>query len=232
MRLTRKFGISLFAMMVTLFIFSTVVFADVPVKSIGRDFKVSQSNNSLQLSWKKINSAVRYDVYCMDVDAREGGSIMSGRKVGSTSKLNYQISDKTWKCNFVSGHRYYLKVCAVNSKGNVCNVYSGFYKKVNSTKFNPSFTYSLNKTTMEITAYLKWKRVPAADGYRIQWVEGDVSNFKNASKVHTVWVGKKSLTKAISGLRRDKVYSFRIQTQGKVEGLSSYSAALYLSQKL
>ena len=166
--------------------------------------ETSQRAQAIYIQWAKVSNAAKYDIY------------LDGKKKASVANKYTYIFQQS----FTNGRLYKVEVKALDKKGKVLSSGILYVKK----ELQPSITYlkQTNVGTKDSTAkvLLKWKKESAADGYKIQYVKG--TNF-NSSSVKTIYVGKNTAQKEITGLTKGATYSFRIQSQGKYLNRTSYS---------
>lgn len=170
---------------------------DAPKLSAAKNHK-----DGVKVTWKKVSNANTYNIY----RKIKGGS---WQKVGSSSTNSY--IDTT----AISGTKYYYTVCVTEdskarSEYNTTGV-SCYYLAT------PVFS-SLEGGKKEIS--LKWKKIPKATGYTIQY-----STTKSFKKYKTKKISSaKTLKYTFKKLSNNKTYYVRIRSFRKTGTTTYYSA--------
>lgn len=165
---------------------------------------------NLQITWKKIKNAYRYQIYRSD---SEKGKYTKLATVKGTS-----YTDASVKTN----KNYYYKIRVVN-RVNDRNGYSS-YSKVQYGKQvgKPAISYTRSKSSSSLV--ISWKNVAGANGYKIYRSESKKGKYVKVGKV-----SGKVTEYTDSRLKSGKTYYYKVQALNKVNGYSGcgkYSAVV------
>ena len=117
-----------------------------------------------------------------------------------------------------SGKTYYLNCCAHN----------GLYGF--SCDYHFTLNYSIGRTTIKSAAgkkngfTVKWNKKEKASFYEIQYVKKSVYNDYNWKKAITIKVSRKSGSKTIKKLNKNKKYYVRVRVARTIDGETYYSS--------
>lgn len=176
----------------------------VTVKAAAPALKLKTATNCVELSWSKAVGGVKYEIY------RSTKANSGYQKITTTTGLSYK--DKKAK----KGKLYYYKVKAITANSGYSSELSKAVKAKVPTKCS-SFkkkAVSSNKIT------LKWKKNKSVSGYEIYRSTKKNSGYK---KVKTI-SRQKTTTAAVSKLKANKTYYFKIRGYYKTGGKKIYGS--------
>lgn len=167
-------------------------------------FKIKDNyTNKVKLKWDKQPQATQYKIYLYNNKTK---------KYKCKKTLNGNTTTATIK-GLTDGTTYTFKIQAINAK----NLY-GEYTKLKVTTKPKKVTISKLKATGKNRLTIKWKKVSNSNGYIIQYSTN--SKFKNAKKMQIK--NKKTISKVIKSLKRNKKYYIRIRAYRQVDGKKIY----------
>lgn len=173
-----------------------------PSKVTGFTIKDNYTNK-VKLRWDKQPQATQYKIYLYNNKTK---------KYECKKTLNGNTTTATIK-GLTDGTTYTFKIQAIN--GN--NVY-GEYTKFKVTTKPKKAKISKLKATAKNKLTVNWKKIANSNGYMIQYSTN--SKFKNAKKIQIK--NKKTISKVIKSLKRNKKYYIRIRAYRQVDGKKIY----------
>ena len=168
------------------------------------EFKIKDNyTNKVKLKWDKQAQATQYKIYLYNNKTKkyECKKTLSGTSTTATIK------------GLTDGTTYKFKIQAIN--GN--NVY-GEYTKLKVTTKPKKVKISKLKAMAKNKITVNWKKINNSNGYMIQYSTN--IKFKNAKKIQIK--NKKTISKVIKSLKRNKKYYIRIRAYRKVDGKKIY----------
>lgn len=171
---------------------------------------VSASAAGVKLKWKKNDDATGYQIYR---SASYGGKYTSLKKVTKNSTVTF--TDK----NVTLGKTYYYKVRAYKTIGKK-NQYSKWSSIVCAQPELAETQFTKISGISSSKAALKWKQISEAHGYKLYRKTGINGKYQAVKTV----TNSKTTSYTDQGLKKNKVYYYRIRTWKKVDGKVRYSA--------
>lgn len=175
---------------------------------------VSQSYESVTISWKQAQGVTGYQVYR---STSKNGTYKKVKTINKSGTIQY--TDKKLK----SGTTYFYKVCAYQKKGS--KVSTGKFSKVVSVKPTPAAPVVNSVTSKDYkTVQIKWKKVAGASGYLIYRSSTKSGGYRQVAEAKASATSAKA-TNLISGT----TYYFRVRayrTEGGRQVLGPYSDAI------
>ncbi len=179
----------------------TLTFTVLPSKT--EKITVSQTADSIKLSWKAVEGATGYRVYLYDAKAKKY------KTLGTTEKLSCTVK------KLKAGTEYKFAVKA-------------YTKTEKETLWAKNYTELLTSTKPAVPAVtakaeagkasLSWKEVSGATGYVVYMSEKKDSGFEKIGST-------KKLSCTIKNLKKGKTYYFKVKAYTKVDGKNVYSGA-------
>ena len=170
---------------------------------------VTNQSGSVKIKWTKVPSAAGYKVYrkASGYDSYELiKTIKSGTTISYTDTSSKSI--RNGKVSYYYVVPYYSKSSSVVLKTNT---------KTNYYVTHP--TFSALDTSGSGALKATWKKNAAASGYQVRYsLNSDMSEAK------TVSISKSTLSKKISGLKKNKTYYVQVRAYKTVNDVKYYSA--------
>ena len=175
--------------------------------------KFTATEAAVRINWSKVSNASGYRIYRYNSST---GKWVSVATVSSGATLTYKQTGLT------AGTVYKYKVRAyrkVNGK-----TYWGDYSDTITTATKPVAPTVTKVGRGRYTIRPYWNKVKGASGYKIQqYVSGSWKTVKTVSASTTNY--------AISSLKKNTAYKFRIQAYTKISGVTLYSAWTNISTR-
>ncbi len=169
---------------------------------------ISQEQNTLEITWKKVSGA---SGYVISRSTKKGSGFKKIATVSGGSKTSYE-DDSVKKAT-----TYYYKVQAYNENDGITG-YSGYSsavsgKTVAKTKITSVVSYK--STSLKVS----WKKVSDAYGYRVKR-----STSKNGTyKVIKTVKSKNTTTYTDNSVKTGTTYYYKVETIAKNNGSTGYS---------
>ena len=179
----------------------TLTFTVLPSKT--EKITVSQTADSIKLSWKAVEGATGYRVYLYDAKAKKY------KTLGTTEKLSCTVK------KLKAGTEYKFAVKAYTKNGTE-TLWSKYYTEL-TTATKPAVPAVTAKAEVG-KASLSWKEVSGATGYVVYMSEKKDSGFEKIGST-------KKLSCTIKNLKKGKTYYFKVKAYTKVDGKNVYSGA-------
>jgi hypothetical protein len=166
----------------------------------------SQTSNSINLKWSKVEWASGYRIYKYDSDSKKYKAFKT------VSKNKYTIEKLKSGSTYKFKIRPYLKL-------DTDNVIWGEYSDVIITATKPS------KPTIKVTstsigkANVSWSNVSGESGYQVYYSTKKDSDYK---KINNFKANETKSTK--SNLKSEKIYYFKVRAYKKVDGKIIYGS--------
>lgn len=176
-----------------------------PSKITGFKIKTNYTNK-VKLKWNKQPQVTQYKIYLYNNKTKkyECKKTLSGDTTTATIK---KLTD---------GTTYKFRIRAISTL-NGKTIY-GEYTKLKVTTKPKKVTISKLKATAKNKLAVNWKKVSNSNGYVIQYSTN--SKFKNAKKIKIK--NKKTISRIIKSLKRNKKYYVRIRAYRQVDSKKIY----------
>ena len=179
---------------------SNIVSIKIPIKKVEKAPKVTitGNNNSLILTWKKVDNAKKYNILR---STEKNGKYKTIAK--NITKLKY--TDKSLEY----GTKYYYKVVAINDINSKTS-------SIVSKKVIPNTVENLNGEPGNKKIKLRWDKV-SGNGYEIY----SSTDNKKYTKIATI-ENKSTLTYTIKKLKDNKKYYYKVRAYKTIKGKKIY----------
>ena len=164
---------------------------------------VTQTVDSIKLSWSAVEGATGYRVYLYDAKAKKY------KALGTTEKLSCSVK------KLKAGTEYKFAVKAYTKNGTE-TLWSKYYTEL-TTATKPA-TPAVKGKADTGKASLSWKEISGATGYVVYMSEKKDSGYEKIGST-------KKLSCTIKNLKKGKTYYFKVKAYSKVDGKNIYSSA-------
>ena len=183
--------------------------ASKPGKVTGVSAKAA-SSSSINLKWKKVKSAQRYQIYKVTKKGNKKIATVKG-----ASKNTYTVK------GLKSGTRYYFRIKAVNKN----KITGAFSKKVSAkTAIKPKKVTGVSaKEASPDSVYLTWNKVKGASGYQIRMAT------EQGSETTVTVKGASNRSYIVKDLKSGATYRFRIRAFNNTKEYGAFSETVSVS---